>query len=161
MPPSVYGLKRPQFKGFHLRICLKSCGTDLEDFFMRGLQKRVATTSCCFWMENICVLVLLVTSSTNYKKTRKLTRNRQNLKNRIEIFEFFPISSSWKHPVQNREHIYEKTGLETLRDEVYYLSPLSPAQLSWWCEENEKSSRSVHLILKMYFIFLNGVNEGN
>ena len=79
----------------------------------------------------------------------------------LKFSSFLPISSSWKHPVQNREHIYEKTGLETLRDEAYYLSPLSPAQLSWWCEENEKSSRSVHLILKMYFIFLNGVNESN
>ena len=39
--------------------------------------------------------------------------------------------------------------------------PLSPAQLSWWREGNEKSSRSVHFILMIYFIFLDGVNEGN
>ena len=47
----VCGLKRPQFKGFHLRICLKSCGTDLEDFFIRacetGLPQLPSTSLVC------------------------------------------------------------------------------------------------------------------
>ena len=136
MPPGVCGLKRPQFKGFRLRICLKSCGTDLEDFFMRGLQKRVATTSCRFWMENICVLVLLVTSSTNYKKTRKLTRNRQNLENRIAIFEFFANFEFLKSPGSKPgTHSWENQTGNPERWGILSLSPLPcPAQLMVWGE---------------------------
>ena len=102
-----------------------------------------------------------LSSSTIHKKLENKLEIDEISKIELQFLSFLPIPSSWNHPVQNPEHIHEKTGLETLRDEAYYLSPLSPAQLSWWCEENEKSSRSVHLILKMYFIFLNGVNEGN
>ena len=136
MLPGVCDLKRPQFKGFRLRICLISCGTDLEDFFMRGLQKRVATTSCRFWMENICVLVLLVTSSTNYKKTRKLTRNRQNLENRIAIFEFFANSEFLKSPSSKPgTHSWENRTGNPERWGILSLSPLPcPAQLMVWGE---------------------------
>ena len=103
----------------------------------------------------------ILSSSTIHKKLENKLEIDKISKIELQFLSFLPILSSWNLPVQNPEHIHEKTGLETLRDEEYYPSPLSPAQLSWWSEENEKSSRSVHLILKMYFIFLNGVNEGN
>ena len=149
MPPGVCGLKRPQFKGFHLRICLKSCGTDLEDFLW-----EVAKQGCHNFLQHPRFVYLK--NKLEIDKISKID---------LKFSSFLPISCSFSrnrnHLVQNRENIHEETGLETLRDEEYYPSPLSPAQLSWWREEKKKSSRSVHLILKMYFIFLNGVNEGN
>ena len=146
---SVCGLKRPQFKGFHLCICLKSCRTDLEDFLWEDAKR-----GCHIFLQHPGFVYL--ENKLEIDKISKID---------LKFSSFLPISSSFSrnrnHQVQNRENIHEETGLETLRDEEYYPSPLSPAQLSWWREENEKSSRSVHLILKMYFIFLNGVNEGN
>ena len=55
-------------------------------YYPAEILRIAAISSCRFLMENIGVLVLLVTSSTIDKKTRKLARNRQNLENRIEIF---------------------------------------------------------------------------
>ena len=131
----VCGLKRLQFKGFRLRICLKSCGTDLEDFLMRCCERGLPQLHAVFWRK-ILVHLYFFEFIYHSQKTRKLTRNRQNLENRIEIFEFLANSDLLKssgskpgtHSWENRTGNPERWG-------ILSLSPLPcPAQLMVWGE---------------------------
>ena len=135
MPPGVCGLKRPQFKVFHLRICSKSCGTDLEDFFMRCCERGLPQLDVVFKGKYWCTYTFL-SSSTIHKKTRKLTRNRQNLENRIAIFEFFANSEFLKSPGSKPgTHLWENRTGNPERWGILSLSPLPcPAQLMVWGE---------------------------